>query len=488
MVVLTDPGGVLTARAAQIGQTNFRVGVAPYQNDGSAPLAGSPQGPSAYDRQKSDRLNLIASVPLGSLTLTSQTAYVKWTSPRLVDLDFLAADLYNFADLEKNKVFTEEVRIASPTSGRFQYLVGGFYYNNKWGLDRNQYTNANTIGYSITGFSDVTFNEATETFSGFGSANYELFEGFKVTAGLRYTHETKNATIVRPGAGTLGGPTAAAAPIPFTVLPVLTSNPLDGNVGVEFQVRPNILLYGSYSKGSKSGGYQENPTTLLSARFTPETSYTAEIGGKFNFGARGFLTVAAFNTRIKDFQTTVFQLLGNPPVNQPTIGNSDVASRGIEGSTVIRLFPGFSINAELLYEKAKFTKDFLPIAMNGDPVVRAPTWSGKVGADYTTHLTEDLTVNLHPSVEFSSSYLTQYRLDRPDGPIAAAHQLLDFRASLGSLSRRWEMAVIGTNLTNQIYTVYATAVSAGGTVVGKRAYYGGINRPRTVAIQFSVKL
>ncbi len=488
MVVLTDPGGVLTARAIQIGQTNFHVGVAPYQNDSSAPLVGSPQGAGAFDRQKSDRLNFIASVPLGSLTLTSQTAFVKWISPRLVDLDFLAADLFNFADLEKNKVITEEVRIASPTGARFQYLVGGFYYNNNWGLDRNQFANVNTIRFSLTGFSDVTFNEKTETFSGFTSANYELFDGFKLTAGLRYTHEIKTATIVRLGSGTLGGATASAPPIPYTVLPQLTSNPLDGNVGIEFQARPNILLYASYSKGSKSGGYQENPASILAARFTPETSYTAEVGGKFNFGRMGYLTAAIFDTRIKNFQTTVFQLLGNPPVNQATIGNSNVASRGVEGSSVIQLFPGLRVNAELLYEDAKFTKDFLPIAAKGDRVVRAPTWSGKVGADYTNHLTDDLSFNLHPSVEFTSSYLTQYARDRPDAPVAHAHQLLDLRASLGSRSTGWEFAVIGTNLANKIYTVFATAVSAGGTAIGQRAYYGGINRPRTIAVQFSVKL
>ncbi len=487
LLVISDPAGVVARRASQIGQADFRVGISRFQNDASAPLVGTPASVGAFDRQRSDRLNLIVSAPLGALTLTSQTAYTRWRSPRQVDFDFLAANLYNLVDDERNRVLSEELRISSSNGGRLRYLGGVYLYDNWWGLRRGQFVNPNTIAFALTGFNDGDFNERTTAYSAFASTSYELVTGLRISAGLRYTHETKSATFVRNGTPNLGGLTGTSPNVPFTQLPKIRERPTDGDVGAQYQARRNLLLYASYSKGSKSGGFQETPRTLAGAAFSGETAYTAEVGAKLNLRASGYLTLSAFNTRIKNFQTTTTSLIGVPPVSQSTVGNSQVRSRGFETTASLRVLPELKVIGSLAYQRARFTENFLPVAAAGDRLVKAPDWSGNLALVLDTPLNDDVRFTLQPSVDFASKALLQLGRLAPDSPIAVAHQLVNLRASLMLQSRGLEVAVLGTNLNNQIFANFATTISNGGSAIGQRAFYGGINRPRTVALEISIR-
>src|SRR3546814_16231976 len=84
----------------------------------------------------SDRVTLIADYDIGDFTLTSQTAYVNWKSRRLHDLDFTAGTVMTFQATEPNELFSQELRLASPTEGPINYVVGAYYLWNKWGVDQ----------------------------------------------------------------------------------------------------------------------------------------------------------------------------------------------------------------------------------------------------------------------------------------------------------------------------------------------------------------
>ena len=85
----------------------------------------------------------------GGAALTSITAYRKQTSEALQDIDFTGADLAN-NDLRNNiKTFTQELRLASKSEGPFNWLVGGFYQNEKLATGRTI-----TFGSDIRGFGE----------------------------------------------------------------------------------------------------------------------------------------------------------------------------------------------------------------------------------------------------------------------------------------------------------------------------------------------
>lgn len=485
--VLVDPARVVANRAALFGQV-LNIQQDYINGSGSDALGGATAGPDAFDRQDTDRLNAIVNFDLGGHTLTSQTAYVDWEAPRVTDLDFTAANLFNLVDEERNKVFSQELRISSPIGGAFSYLGGVYYYDNTYNYDRLFGASpTNTVGFPFTGGSSGQTELKTSTISAFVSGSLEVLEGLRLNAGARYTREKKEGTFVRTATGTLAG---AFPPVPFTVYAPQITHPLDYDFGIQFEPNSDVMLYATHSKGSKSGGFQDFPTTAAGAPYTPETAYSTEAGLKWNLRGGSYFTAAIFNTEVKDFQVGFTRAIGTPPVSQTVIGNSDIRSRGFEANASARLSPNFRLGGSIVYADGEFTEAFpatAAVARKGDPLTRSPKWSGKLEGDYSQDMSNGLEVFAGASVDFASTALHQFVVPQPDAPKLSAHQLLDARIGVKDEQAGWEVALLGTNLTDEQYPVFATSISAGGTGIGNRAFYGSLNRPRVIAVQLTLR-
>ena len=68
---------------------------------------------------------------LGFAKLTAITAYREQTAASYQDVDFTGADLANKADGNDIKTFTQELRLASNSDGPLNWLIGGFYQDEK---------------------------------------------------------------------------------------------------------------------------------------------------------------------------------------------------------------------------------------------------------------------------------------------------------------------------------------------------------------------
>ncbi len=174
--------------------------------------------------------SLQADYTMGQIALTSITAYRKVDSLTNQDSDFTSADLIgnNSADL-KIDTFTQELRLATNFEGRLNFLVGGFYFNEKI----NQQNDINfgtafrpygdqliragtgnalnvalleaTFGalegaptrYTNTFFRtgnglDEAYRLANESYSIFGTADLEITDRLTLTGGINYTDDRKN--------------------------------------------------------------------------------------------------------------------------------------------------------------------------------------------------------------------------------------------------------------------------------------------------------
>lgn len=173
---------------------------------------------------------------LGALSLTSITAYRGVDSFSNQDSDFTAADLLsqNINDTEI-RTFTQEFRVTSDFDGPFNFLLGGYYFNEdidivndiEFGDDFRAYGDAligaatggalsfatlegafggsdfaaglaaspavyaNTFFASGTGYDEV-YTFSNEAFSIFGTVDFEISDGLVLTGGLNYTNDRKN--------------------------------------------------------------------------------------------------------------------------------------------------------------------------------------------------------------------------------------------------------------------------------------------------------
>ena len=482
--LLTDPAGVVAARAAALGQTIFDT----IPNDrtytgsdavGPGAVAGRPQ----FDDQWGNRAILIASVPLGEHTLTSQTSYIKWRSNRVTDLDQTRARLLELSDSERNRVWSQEIRLSSPKGENLTWLLGGFYYSNNYGLLRGLTGQSGGGIFPLVGNYRNDLDLDTKAWSGFGSADYRFSDRFSISAGLRYTIETKTVTYDRTSIGSFAAPNSSP-PIPRITLDPATTRNLDGDIGMKFYATPRTMLYASYSRGSKSGGFQNNPASLAVAPYVGEVAYTAEAGVKYDMLGAGYITAAIFDTRVKNFQVSRSQVVNG--LSQTVVANADVGTRGFEGSAVLQIAPGFTLNGSLVYSPAKFLKAFpvgapVLIAYKGMPLPRAPRWSGQIGARYVTSVSDNLELRVQGSVDYADDAYLQFRTTDPFAPIAKRHALVDAQVALRDEAGGWEIAVIGSNLANRRFILFDTVLSASGG-----AYYGNQNRPRIVAFQLSL--
>ena len=172
---------------------------------------------------------------LGAIGLTSITAYRGVDLFNNQDTDFTGADLLgqNINDTEI-RTFTQELRVASDFDGPINFLLGGYYFNEKidiandieFGDDFRAYGNAlidaatggalnfgilegafgssdfaaglaaspavyaNRFFASGTGY-DEAYTFKNEAYSFFGTVDFEITDGLVFTGGLNYTNDRK---------------------------------------------------------------------------------------------------------------------------------------------------------------------------------------------------------------------------------------------------------------------------------------------------------
>jgi iron complex outermembrane receptor protein len=167
---------------------------------------------------------------LGHATLTSITAYRHSADRSFTDVDFTGADLANSDRRNSINTFTQEVRLASDGTGRFNYLIGGFYehehlnsgVDTTYGSQIRAYADALSGASTVPGFSNLglleylqslvtpsivpgeTYFQAgqgihdfytlkQDSYSIFGQADYKITDRLTVTGGVAYLNDRKKA-------------------------------------------------------------------------------------------------------------------------------------------------------------------------------------------------------------------------------------------------------------------------------------------------------
>ena len=149
---------------------------------------------------------------MGFGTLTSITGLNKFNYDEHCDCDFTGADILTIDLREKYKQFSQEIRLASDTSGKFEYIVGGFYQTSDHTYRDNINIDANSILVEAANLKPGAFGrfiantraarEAhvdTNIISAFGQLTYKFDDHFRVNVGGRVTHVIRDQKPEREG-------------------------------------------------------------------------------------------------------------------------------------------------------------------------------------------------------------------------------------------------------------------------------------------------
>jgi len=295
---------------------------------------------------------------------------------------------------ETAKQFSQEVRFATNPflNDRATAIVGLYYL--KEDVDRTEIADLiSVIGSRVpslgglTGISGSYQLATTESLGAFASATFKITDRLGITAGIRYTHETKDIhTTVRSIADT---DNIIAAP-PTEAYDIRARGSWNGftpRVALTYEFSRAFNLYASYSQGFKSGGFQGQAPNALAASipFNPEYAKSYEIGikGKL-FDNRLTFALSAHHTDYDDLQVRQNAQRPEDPLPIIRITNAGAArARGVELDLNARPTSWLTLWGSYGYLDAKYVRltDNTGKDRSGNDMVYAPRNTYNIGGE-----------------------------------------------------------------------------------------------------------
>lgn len=300
-----------------------------------------------------------------------------------------------FSQTAHTNQYTQELR-GSTTLGKNYLVVGAFgliidgKYKAKYATPFDQYD------------PDVAFTQRTKSFAFFAQDEFKINDQLKVIGGLRYWHDHKigdyhavesiSGLTVNFGRGGINfiDPSGTADPGLITVTPAAATpsyRGLTARAEIDWKPSPGTLLYASYNRGSKSGGFTFStgtpyPTqitdTLNNIPYRPETLNDYEVGLKTKIGSVTQLNMAAFYYDYKNYQAYV-QVFATQVVR-----NLPATIRGIEADLTTRPLRGLMLQLSGALQDSKVHNVLLPdgVTIQTHNLPQAPKFSGSALARY----------------------------------------------------------------------------------------------------------
>ncbi len=378
---------------------------------------------------------------LDAIKLTSVTGYRYSHFTRSQDHDGTRANSWTFENEESNRTFSQELRL-SGDSDLVNWLVGGFYYNNK-AKRRDQVLFG--PDFSVPAFAafpgDYGHKLHTESYALFGQLTFNFTDQLSLIAGARYTHDTKTSDQDHDPYG----PAAR-----FQVKLTKTWDSFDPAVTLQFKPSENVMAYASYRQGFKSGGFQTLPGTasLASTPFDPEKVKAWEAGIKSSFLDRHvILNLAAFHNDIVNQQ-----ILRLPTPTLTLVDNAGgTRSKGIDATLSLLPIAGLRIDASMTYQQARFTKYLNgTVDYAGNHQLRSPDFTATLAAEYTVPLKSGEIVLRGDMFHQSKIFFDGANLSLPGG-YQPQYTLYNARVSFRPGEGNFDVSLYVRNLTNKHY-------------------------------------
>ncbi|MBO9499573.1 MAG: TonB-dependent receptor [Novosphingobium sp.] len=409
----------------------------------------------------------------GGGTLTSLSALRGYKWHNFADNDYTTRDMLSSGIDETQRQFSQEIRYAG-SAGGLTYMLGGYYFHQT--LDT---ASISTVGpalgiYPTPVNATIVGDVTTDSYAAFAHGDYAFSDTLSLTAGLRYTSEKKKLVHQQTGdpLGILLG-TYARRTLDRS------EDDLSPSASLNFKPAKDVLLYASYARGFKSGGFNVfsvSPTN--DARYAPEHVDSYEIGLKASlFAGHGRIAVDAFRMDYANLQVNQLVNVGGVP-RFMTSNAASARSRGVEVEFALRPVAGFDLSATYAYLDANFI-DYRGATSSGADytghvLARAPKHSGSLAAQYSAPVAGALELFLRGQMTVRSRIYFAADNAFAQGNVA----LFDARVGVHQSKQGWGLYAWGRNLGNRDYAI---ARSGGAIVPGQTIQ--SLGSPRTYGLQ-----
>ena len=354
-------------------------------------------------------------------TLTSITSYREYDNLLYSDDDATTRVLLQTRRDTNHHQFSQELRNLVDITDSTRLIAGVFYFEQEYFLDQDGKLDGFLPGLG----QPQTQAQKNKSYSAFGQIYQELTPELTLQAGIRYSHERTSATSTTANSiSPDGGMAAFDDPlIPGSLIVASGKESWDNvgyKVGLDYAPSRDLLFYGYYARGFKSGGFTGRIAIAQDiGPFDPETLDTFEIGAKADLLDRRLrLNFAAFLNKYDDMQ--VVQNITYPSgANSASIANAGKAeTKGFELEATAVPVDGLTFSGALAYLDAKYeeydtlaldpvTGGLVPISYAGNRLMNSPEWNAALGVNWEGRVGPG-ELNANAQYTYTSEKFTSY--------------------------------------------------------------------------------
>lgn len=445
-----------------------------------APTGGSPWDvntdfPTTMRLKDAGGASLQINQKFSAVELVSITAYRRSQYEFDFDYDFTPTPAIDLLNSQKDRQFSQEVRLMSRSTDPLRWVAGVYYF---WADGQWDPTDLRLFGPGV----DPAFpidrlvtnsKQTTQSIAGFGQATLAVTDRTRLTAGLRYTDEQRRLRGTQDGYLTGGIPLGTLV----SAQDEATFNKVTWRGAIDRQFSDTVMGYVSYNRGFKSGGF--NATLLTEPAYKPELLDAYEVGLKSDLLERRLrINPSVFYYDYSNIQVPFF-------TNQGQIGIVNGPSAKIYGfdtDLAAVVAGGLRLSGGLTYLHARFGTFHnalydIPLVTGGNRVTLGDATdhelpftaklTATLGADYTVPTTAG-EVALNANVLYSDGFYSEVDNLRRQGSYA----IVNAGVTWTSPNEVYHVRLWGKNLADEavVTELAAAALSTVATYQPPRTY------------------
>lgn len=392
-----------------------------------------------------DSLGLSATIDVNgeNVDFISITSWRDWENDNSADQDTGHMAGYEFTSSTKEEFdqFSQEFRWSSKGNSAFYWLTGLYAYKSETTSHTHNFQDFSAFGMggAISDYSITTKDDSA--LAAFGQIDYSLTEQITLTSGARL-HKEKRKAYLDLDFYSQGTIVEYSGDKSFSeVLP---------KIALSYQTKNDDLIYGSYSKGYRAGGFDTLYPNQSKPTFEPEYSHNYELGYKALLLDNSLsLSLAAFYIQLKEQQ--VQQLLQNATIITDNAGKSE--SQGIELESRFKINTDWSLLFSTSYIAAKYKEynsinfaTFMPEDYSDNDLPNTP----KLSANLSINHRSDLGNNLTLLAQIDNIYMGEHYFDAANTMKQPAYHSLN--AKIGIEAQSWYTHLWVKNALDEYYS------------------------------------
>ncbi len=391
------------------------------------------------------------SLDIASLAITYDFDFATLTSATSTsehELDFeapltLAGFNYNNDSTFKTDTFTQEFRLTSADDGPLKWLTGAYYRDATIDSDINFYFDGTDFALGLIPLIDLVGPLETTSWSVYGEASLELFDGKLVPlVGVRYFEDERT-----------GGPSLNRATNITTPAQTVSFDSVSPRFNLKYRPDENTTIFLNVAHGFRSGSVQTADQVAAAAVLgvpttvgvDPDELWTYELGAKLAMLQDDLLLEGSvYQTDWQDVQLPFGALSSVANVGDATIQGIDI------GAVWLTPVDGLTLQANANFQETEWDSvrgaitASLPYVAAGRELIDVPDSTYSIGVNYE----QPVELFGESTLKFGGNYA--YRSDTLASTGGTTDSLRSLSLTADLITEMgWTVGVFGHNLTDE---------------------------------------